>query len=124
MSDTRYTWPPCEPIPFAVSADVVGGQLVEITGDMAVGPAGAASAKFLPGTAAYDAKTGEKVTVLIGGVQPVVASGAIVAGAQVVAAAGGKVKARSTGAPETVDLIVGKALTGGTDVPVDIQFCC
>ncbi len=115
--DTRMTFQPGDPITCDVSADVAGGQLVEITGDLAVGPADAATAATFLGTAAFDAKTGQKVTVLIGGVQPIVASGAIVAGQSVVAAADGKVKAR---AAETIDTIVGVALTGGTDVAVDI----
>ena len=117
MSDSRHTFEPGAPITFAVSADVTGGQLVEVTGAMAVGPADASTGAGFIGTAAFDALAGEKVTVLIGGVQPILASGAIAAGGQVVAAAAGAVAAR---AADTPDEIVGTALTGGTDVSVDV----
>lgn len=117
MGDSRLTFQPGDPLTLNASADIAGGQLVEITGAMAAGPGDAATGATWLGTAAFDAKTGQKVTVLIGGVQPIIASGVIAAGASVVAAADGKVKTR---AAETVDTIVGIALTGGTDVAVDV----
>lgn len=82
---------------------VTGGQLVEITGNRTVNTSAAESVKTV-GVAGFDAKSGEKVTVHNGGVQKLVASAAITAGARVEAAATGRVAAGTT-AP------VGTALT-------------
>ena len=76
----------------AASAAVTGGQLLEVTGDRIVAPAAADSVKTV-GVAAFDAAVGDNVTVYSGGVQRIVASGAIAAGARVAAAAAGKVSA-------------------------------
>jgi predicted RecA/RadA family phage recombinase len=72
---------------------------VAITGNRTVGPAAADSA-LVVGVAAYDTVAGEKVTVYTraGGVHPLVASGAIVAGAKVISAAAGKIATLGAGA--------------------------
>jgi hypothetical protein len=90
---------PGQAVTFTASADVVGGRLVAVTGNRTVGPAGADSA-LVVGTAGYDAVAGEKVTVYTraGGVHPLVASGAIVAGAKVISAAAGKIATLGAGA--------------------------
>ena len=101
-------------ITMTASVDVVGGQAVEITGDRMVGPAGAASTKYV-GVAGYSAKAGQKLTVILPGkVQRIKASGAIAAGAVVQCGAAGTVAA-GTVAP------IGKALAAAADgalVPV------
>lgn len=89
------------------SAAVTGGRLVEVTGPRRVGPAGADSAKVI-GAAAFDAAVGADVTVLSGGVQNLVCSAAITAGARVSAAAAGKVATAGAGAQ------IGTALTTTT----------
>lgn len=95
-------------IRFTASADVEGGQAVEITGDREVGPAGAASTKYI-GVAAFSAKDGSEVTVILPGcIQRMKAAGAITAGARVQCGAAGTVAAGTT-AP------IGKALTAATD---------
>ena len=72
------------------TADVIGGRLVEITGPRRVAHASAGSVKVF-GAAATDAKSGDDLLVLRGGVQKLVASAAITASARVKAAADGKV---------------------------------
>lgn len=74
----------------AAIATIIGGRLVETTGSMTVGPAGAASIKVL-GVAARDAVNGVSIPVYTGGVHDLVATGAIAAGDVVCAAAGGTV---------------------------------
>jgi hypothetical protein len=91
------------------SAAITAGQLVEITGDNTVGPAGAASKKWR-GVAAFDAADGDNVTVRSGGDHLLVASGAVAAGDEVAAAAAGKVATATSGQP-----IVGVAVVGAAD---------
>lgn len=90
MADYSPLFKPGAAITYSASADVTAGQVVELTGDRAVGPAAADSAKVV-GIAAFDAAVGDSVTVHSGGVQRPVASGAIAAGDKVAAAAAGKV---------------------------------
>lgn len=52
----------CGPYSFTTAAAVTGGQLLELTGDNTVQPAGATSQKVV-GVAAFDAASGAKVTV-------------------------------------------------------------
>lgn len=94
----QYTplFQPGQAVTYTASADVVGGRVVEVTGDRTVAHAGAASVKVV-GVAAHDAKSGESVTVFSGGVQRPTASGAIAAGAQVAAAATGLVATTADG---------------------------
>ncbi|RZU61747.1 capsid cement protein [Zhihengliuella halotolerans] len=77
------------------SDDVVGGKIVEITGDRTVAHAGADSAATL-GVAGFDAATGDNVTVYAGGVQPLTAAEAVAAGAPVYAGAAGDAAATGT----------------------------
>lgn len=94
------------------SAAITGGQLVIVSGDKTVAPASAASATWL-GVAAFDAASGENVTVYSEGVQRIIASGAITAGNTVEGAAGGKVAAHTNG---TNDInVVGLALSTAAD---------
>ena len=84
-----HLFAPGQSVTCVASADMTGGRLVEITGPRAVAHAAANSAKVF-GTAATDAKSGDDVLVLRGGVQNLVASAEIVAGARVKPAADGK----------------------------------
>lgn len=94
------------------SAAITGGQLVVISGTGTVAPASAASHSAL-GVAGFDAANGDDVTIHCGGVQRIVASGAITAGANVEAASAGRVAAHTNG---TNDFnIYGVALTTVAD---------
>lgn len=127
MASQVHLFTPGSSVTFTAAVDVTGGQLVAVTGNRAVSPTTAKTAAWV-GTAAFDAKAGEKVTVLPGGVQNILAAGAIAAGALVVAAASGKVAAlAAVTTPTAADVtdsraVVGIALTGGTDVPVEIAL--
>lgn len=94
------------------SAAITGGQLVIVSGSGTVAPGGAASAAWL-GVAGFDAASGDQVTVFTEGVQRLVASGAITAGATVEAAAAGKVATHTNGTNDVN--IVGVALTTAAD---------
>lgn len=93
MADYLPKFKPGQAVTFTASADVTGGRLVAVTGNRTVGPAGADSAAVV-GVAGFDALSGERVTVFTraGGVQQLVASGAIAAGVKVSAAATGKIQ--------------------------------
>lgn len=108
MADYLPLFNPGTAVTFTASADVVGGRLVEITGDRTVAHAAAGSAK-VAGVAAFNAAEGELVTVYSGGVQRPVASGAITAGDSVEAAADGMVVTATTGTK------IGLALAGAAD---------
>jgi len=109
------------------SAAITGGQLVYVSGSGTVAPATANSPAWL-GVAAFDAALGTDVTVHCGGTQEAVASGAITAGALVVAAADGAVSAlAAVTTPTAADVtnsraVVGIALTTAADNIVRVQF--
>ncbi len=105
-----------EPVTFTATVDVTGGQLLVVSGARSVSPTSASTPAWV-GTAAFDAAAGEKVTVLPGGVQRILASGAIAVGARVIPASNGRVA--TIGAGDATHA-VGTALTAGTDVPVEI----
>lgn len=127
MASQVHLFTPGASVTFTAAVDITGGQLVAVTGNRTVSPATAKTAAWI-GSAAFDAKAGEKVTVLPGGVQRILASGAIAAGALVVAAGAGKVSAlAAVSTPTPADVtdsraVVGIALTGGTDVLVEIAL--
>ena len=115
MADYNPLYRPGKDLPLSASAAVTGGQLVEITGDRSVGPAGAASTKVI-GVALFDANAGDVVTVENNGVQLPVASGAIAAGDTVQAAANGLV---ATGTTAPVGIAIAAAADGAV-VPVHL----
>ena len=82
-------------ITLKASAALTGGQVVEVTGNGTVGPAGAASTKVV-GVAGFDAAINDNVTVYRGGVQHATAAGDITAGDTIQAAASGQVATGST----------------------------
>lgn len=83
-------------------ADILKGQVVEVTGDAEVSPTTAASAKVL-GVAMFDAKVGDPVAVECEGLFKMKASAAITAGSKVTSAADGAV---ATGTTNTVGLAI------------------
>lgn len=99
MPDYLPRFAPGAAVTFKASAAVTGGRLQAVTGAKTVADAGADSASIV-GVAGFDAVTGEDVTVYTraGGVQRLVASAAIAAGAQVISAAAGKVATKGAGA--------------------------
>lgn len=118
MGSHVHLFTPGEPVTFSAGAAVTSGQLLVVSGNRSVSPTSASTPAWV-GTAAFDAAAGEKVTVLKGGVQRVVASGAIAAGDRVIPAAAGKVATLGAG---DASHSVGIALTGGTNVAVEIDF--
>lgn len=113
--DFTPTHKPGHAVTFTASAAVTGGQLVEITGNMTVGPAGAGSSKVV-GQPGHDAALGEPVTIHLPGktVTSLVASGTVAAGDPIKAAAAGKGSKFTVGTdPEAARF--GTALEGATD---------
>lgn len=101
---------PAGPFSSTASAALTGGQLVEVTGDNTVGPAGAASLKVV-GQACHDAATGAAVTVYFEGpIREAVAAGAVAAGDLLVAGAAGTVAAGTT-----ANAVRGVALAAAAD---------
>lgn len=87
-----------QPITFTASTAVTGGQPVEVTGNMQVGPAAAGSVKCV-GIAAFDCPAGQKVTVHTprGNVEEVAVEAAVAAGDHLQVGASGKVKKFTVG---------------------------
>ena len=115
MADHLLKFKPGQSVTFDATADIVGGNVVEVSGDRKVAPASAASAKAI-GTAGHDVKSGGKVVVhLAGPIDTMVAAAAIIVGAEVEAAAAGKIQTRTTGRN------LGIALTGASAADAIVQ---
>jgi len=111
MSDYLPRFKPGQAITSQASAAITGGRLVAVSGSGTVATAAADSASVV-GVAAFDvAASGDKVTIFTGGVQKLVASGAITAGAGVVSDTGGKVKSATTATAAAAGTLLGRALT-------------
>jgi len=111
MADYAPLFQPGHAISLTASAAVTGGQLVEITTDNSVQPAGAASAKVV-GVALFDGAVGDLVSVQSAGVQRLTAASAIAAGDSVAAAANGQVA--TAGANPVVGIAIAAAAAGAT----------
>ena len=98
---------PGKAVTFTAGADVTGGRLVAVSGPMSITHANDDDLAVV-GVAGDDTKQGDLVVVYSGGVQKLVASGAISAGEIVGLASDGCVS--STG-----DIKVGIALTGAAN---------
>ena len=98
------------------SAAITGGQLVAVSGDLTVAPTSAATAAWL-GVAANDAAIGEKVTIHQVGEHILTSSGAIAAGANVIAGAAGVVVTVGAG---TIDQVVGVAVSAAASNKVRV----
>lgn len=95
----------------SASASITGGQLVRVSGSGTVAAVSAASADWL-GVAAFDAGSGDNVTVFCSGVQRIVATGTVTQGQLVEGATAGTVATHTNG---TNDFnVVGLALTTAT----------
>jgi len=92
MGDYVPKFAPGAAVTFTASADVIGGRLVEVSGDRMVAHA-AADSDSIAGVAARDTKAGESVLVFGSAVHRLIAADAIAAGGSVSAAADGKASA-------------------------------
>lgn len=101
MGDYLPRYAPGQSLPLSASAAVVGGQVVVVTGDGEVGPAGANATATL-GVAGYDAAEGGRLTVYRGGVHKLKAAGAVAAGDRVGTGAAGTVATAATNKIGTV----------------------
>lgn len=90
-------------------ADLTKGQVVYISGDMAVSPTTGATAAVL-GVAMFDAKAGDPVAVECEGLMKLTAASTITAGSKVVSAADGKV---ATGTENTIGVALNDATADG-----------
>jgi len=90
------------------SATITDGQLLEVSGDGTLGPAGAASVAVVGYALAGAASAAPVRALMFGPVLSITSSGAITAGAKVVAGAAGVV---TTIGANTFEKIVGTALT-------------
>src|SRR4051812_11236561 len=90
MADYVPKFTPGQAITLQASGTIAGGRLAAVSGDGTVAVAGANALNWV-GVAAFDVVSGDKVTLHSGGVQKLVASGAITAGDLVVCAAAGAV---------------------------------
>lgn len=102
----------------SASATITAGQLLRVSGSGTVAPVSAASADWI-GVAAFDASSGDNVTVYAGGVQRLTASGTVTAGDIVVGAAAGAVV---TNAAPGAGQQVGVALTTATGALVEVRL--
>lgn len=102
---------PGQSVPRTAASDVVGGRLLQVAGDDTVEHAEAGSTSW-SGVAGFDVKAGDRVTTYRGGVQRLVAAGAINAGDVVAAAADGKAAAYAGTDPKAT---VGVAETSAAD---------
>ncbi|HET6154353.1 MAG TPA: capsid cement protein [Marmoricola sp.] len=109
---------PQGPISTTASAAVTGGQLVEVSGDNTVGPAGAGSIKVV-GQALHDAAITAPVTVYARGpIREATVSGAgVVAGVRLKAAAAGKVALFVDGT-DAITQDIGIALAAAADATI------
>lgn len=121
MSDYLPVYTPAEVATFTASAAITGGQLLAVSGNGTVGPAGAASASWI-GVAAGDAASGARVAVFCRGtVHESTAAGAITAGAQLATGAAGTVATMAAAAANALGdinnarAVVGVALTTAAD---------
>lgn len=129
MADYLPLYKPGQSITRQTSAAVTGGQLVGVSGDDTVAPTTADQASWI-GVAGFDAAAGEQVTVHCGGVQRILADGAVTAGDVLVASAtAGRVATlAAVTTPTAADVtttraIVGIALTTAADgEPVDVHM--
>jgi hypothetical protein len=114
MADYLPKFKPGQAYTSQASAAITGGRLVAVSGSGTVATAGADSTAVV-GVAAFDvAASGDKVTLYWGGVQRLVASGAITAGAGVVSDAAGKAKSATIATAAAAATLLGRALNTTT----------
>lgn len=106
-------------VTLTASATITGGQLVAVSGDRTVAPAGAGSSAWI-GVATNDTASGAKLNVTSGCVVELTSSGAIAAGANVIAGAAGVVV--TIGAETDYSKIVGVALSAAASNKVLVKL--
>jgi hypothetical protein len=127
MADFLPLFKPGQSWTATTSADVTGGRLLAVSGSDTVGPASAQSVAVV-GIAAFDALSGNKVTVYSPKIAWCDSSGAITAGAEVTAGAAGVVVAlAAVTTPTAADVTntrarVGVALTTAASNRVKVYF--
>lgn len=127
MADFLPKFKPGQSWTATTSASVTGGKLLAVSGDGTVAHAGANSVAVV-GVAAFDAASGDKVTIYSPKVATLVSSGTITAGDQVVAGAAGVVTSlAAVTTPTAADVtntraIVGVALTTAASNSVKVYF--
>jgi hypothetical protein len=119
MAESTPAYLPGNSLTLTASAAITGGQLVAISGNKTVAPAGAGSAAWI-GVAGNDAASGAKVTVFCGHVHEVASSGAIAAGANVISGAAGVVV--TIGAEADYSKVVGIALSAAASNKVLVKL--
>jgi len=127
MADFTPRFKPGQSWTATTSANVTGGKLLEVSGDGTVAHAGANSISVV-GVAAFDATSGNVVTVYSPKIAVLVSSGTITAGDQVVAGTAGVVTSlAAVTTPTAGDVtgsraIVGVALTTAASNAVKVLF--
>lgn len=118
-----HKFQPGESVTFEAGGTITEGQLVTVSGDRKVVAATAANGAKAIGSAATGAASGERVLVLLGGVQRLVAASDVNAGDLVVAADGGKVATVTAAAaePVTADITATRAIIGIALTSVDVS---
>lgn len=119
MAEHIAHFKPGAAVTFTTTAVVSGGQLLAVSGNRTVAPAGAGSSAWI-GVAAFDAASGAKVTVESGGVHELASTGAIAAGANVIAGAAGVVV--TIGAETDYSKIVGVAVSAAASNKVLVKL--
>lgn len=129
MSEYAARFEPGQAITSQASAAIAAGVLVSVSGTGTVATSAANDTGWVGVAAFAAAASGDKITVLSGGVQRLVASGTVTAGDLVVCATGGKVSSlAAVTTPTAADVtnsraIVGIALTTAADgVLADIKM--
>lgn len=117
---TDYTpvYKPGQATTHTLSADVTAGQLVYVTGVDTVGPTGGVQISTF-GVAAFSASSGDKVTVISGGVHILGAPGAVTAGDLVTSSTTGGV---ATYSGTTASQIIGVALNTAASSLVTVKL--
>lgn len=105
-------------IPRVTSAAVTGGQVLVVSGANTVAPSSTPSSAVI-GVAAFDAASGDTVTVMSDGVYKLGASGSISAGNAVTGATAGAVAAHSG---TNYSTIIGVALDDSADSKVLVKL--
>lgn len=119
MALSNRIFRPGTDVTFTASATITGGQLVAVTGNRTVGPAGAGSSAWI-GVAEHDAASGTKLNVTSGGVHELASSGAIAAGANVIAGAAGVVV--TIGSETDYSKVVGVAIAAAASNKVQVKL--
>ena len=110
---------PLGPFTSTTSAAVTAGNCLVVSGDNTVAKSSAASVAFV-GIAAFDAGSGDKITVLRGGVHILAATGAIAAGELVTTATAGSVATQGAVSTTNDVQVIGVALSAAASSLVKV----